>query len=173
MKLLKMSSTNVFMATHDGYYVQKHGLAMGSPPAPLLANIWLSKYEPQLRDDAKLFERYMDDIIREIVESKTSDKLMEINSLHPNLKFTMETEQREAESHHGSLPYWDMKVMHDRRNGMLSSTWYNKPTDTGLILNYHSLAPKRYKRSVVSGFVHRIYRLIIERVVHGSIYMRA
>ena len=25
-------------------------------------------------------------------------------------------------------------------------------------MNYHSLAPKRYKRSVVSGFVYRIYR---------------
>ena len=25
-------------------------------------------------------------------------------------------------------------------------------------MNFHSLAPKRYKRSVVSGFVHRIYR---------------
>ena len=42
--------------------------------------------------------------------------------------------------------------------GKISSTWYNKPTDTGLILNYHALAPKRYKRSVISGFVHRIAR---------------
>ena len=42
--------------------------------------------------------------------------------------------------------------------GVLSSTWYSKTTDTGLILNYHSLAPKRYKRSVMSGFVHIIYR---------------
>ena len=33
-----------------------------------------------------------------------------------------------------------------------------KPTDTGLILNFHALAPKRYKRSVVSGFVYRIFR---------------
>ena len=51
-----------------------------------------------------------------------------------------------------------MRIIHDHSTGQLSSTWYNKPTDTGLILNYHSLAPKRYKRSVVSGFVHRIYR---------------
>ena len=25
-------------------------------------------------------------------------------------------------------------------------------------MNFHALAPKRYKRSVVTGFVHRIYR---------------
>ena len=49
-----------------------------------------------------------------------------------------------------------MKIIHLKRD--LSSTWYNKPTDTGLIMNYHALAPKRYKHSVVSGFVHRIYR---------------
>ena len=44
-----------------------------------------------------------------------------------------------------------------REGTLLSSTWYNKPTDTGLIMNYHSLAPKRYKRSVVAGFVYRIH----------------
>ena len=43
-------------------------------------------------------------------------------------------------------------------NGCLSFTWYNKPTDTGLIMNFHALAPKKYKWSVVSGFVYRIYR---------------
>ena len=42
--------------------------------------------------------------------------------------------------------------------GKLLSTWYNKQSDTGLIMNFHALAPKRYKRSVVSGFVHRIHR---------------
>ena len=43
-------------------------------------------------------------------------------------------------------------------NDKLSSTWYCKPTDTGLIMNYHALVPKSYKRSVVEGFVHRVYR---------------
>jgi hypothetical protein len=56
----------------------------------------------------------------------------------------------------GAIPFLDMKVI--RTQDRLTSTWYNKPTDTGLIMNYHALAPKRYKRSVVSGFVHRIYR---------------
>ena len=75
---------------------------------------------------------------------------MEINSFHPALQFTMEREND------NSLPFLDMRVINN--NGILSSTWYHKPTDTGLIMNFHSLAPKRYKRSVVSGFVHRIYR---------------
>ena len=57
---------------------------MGPPPAPPLSNIWLSKYEPAIKDDAKLFERYMDDILRTIKESLIDNKLSEIKSLHPN-----------------------------------------------------------------------------------------
>ena len=41
--------------------------------------------------------------------------------------------------------------------GKLSSRWFRKPSDTGLIMNFHSLAPVRYKRSVVVGCVHRIF----------------
>ena len=139
------------MLTHDGYYRQKDGLAMGSPPAPHLANGWLSKYDGKVAENARLFDRYMDDIIRNIKKAEIEAKLAEINNLHPNLKFTIEREEN------GTIPFLDMKLIHEQ-DGSLSSTWYNKPTDTGLVMNFHALAPKRYKRSVVSGFVHRIHR---------------
>ena len=51
-----------------------------------------------------------------------------------------------------------MKIHYGHNKGTLSFTWYNKPPDTDLIMNYHALAPKCYKRSVVSVFVYRIYR---------------
>jgi len=54
------------------------------------------------------------------------------------------------------LPSLDMSILHHENK--LSSTWYVKPSDTGLIMNFHSVAPMQYKRSVVSGFVHRILR---------------
>ena len=123
---------------------------MGPPPAPPLSNIWLSKYEPAIKDDAKLFERYMDDILRTIKESLIENKLSEINSLHPNLKFTLEVEQN------GKLPFLDICIEH--HESTLSFTWYCQPTDTRLILNSHAMAPKRYKRSVNQGFVYWIYR---------------
>ena len=37
-------------------------------------------------------------------------------------------------------------------------TWCFKPPYTSLIMSYHALAPRLYKRLVVSGFVYRIYR---------------
>ena len=148
--LLTISSSNVLMLAHDGYYRQRDGLAMGIPPAPPLANGWLSQYDPRIKGDAKLFSRYMDDIIRSILKDRIESKLLEINSIHTSLKFTIEKEQN------ASLPFLDMKII--RENGRLESTWYTKPTDTGLVMNFHSLAPMKYKRSVVTGFVHRIFR---------------
>ena len=146
LTLATISCANVILSTHDGTYRQIDGLAMGSPPAPQLSNIWLSKYEPAIKDDSKLFERYMDDILRTIKESLIENKLSEINSSHPNLKFTLEVEQN------GKLPFLDICIEHHENT--LSSTWYCKPADTGLILNFHAMAPKRYKRSVIQGSVY-------------------
>ena len=150
IELAKIASCNVVMSTHDGFYRQIDGLAMGSAPAPFLANGWLSQFDPKIKDDAKLYYRYMDDIVREIKTENIDQKLNEINSYHPALKFTIEKETD------NSLPLLDMKIM--RKDCKLSSTWYSKPTDTGLIMNFHSFAPEKYKHSVVSGFVYRIYR---------------
>ena len=88
--------------------------------------------------------------MREISVNKYDNKLKEINSYHDSLTFTGEKE------HQGELPIVDTKLMNNK--GTLSSTWYCKPSDTGLIMNFHALAPMKYKRAVVIGFVHRIYR---------------
>ena len=124
---------------------------MGSPPAPLIANAWLSKYDPLIRDNAKLFARYMDDILRSMKRAEVQRKLEEINSYHPFLKFTIEEENEQL-----SLAFLDMLIY--RLGTSLYSTWFMKATDTGLVMNYHALAPRRYKQSVVAGFVHRIHR---------------
>ncbi|XP_057292546.1 uncharacterized protein LOC130621255 [Hydractinia symbiolongicarpus] len=131
------------MSTHDGYYQQVDGLAMGSPPAPMLANGWLSKFDDIIKGDADLFARYMDDIIRNINKDKIQEKLNEINNIHPSLKFTIERENN------GEIAFLDMSIK--RTHGNFVSKWYTKPTNTGLTLNFHALAPKQSKRSVVSG----------------------
>ena len=41
----EMALINIVMLTHDGHYIQKHGLAMGSPLSSLLANIWLTTFD--------------------------------------------------------------------------------------------------------------------------------
>ena len=71
IELAKIASCNVLMLTHDGYYIQTEGLAMGSPPNPHLANGWMSQFDPVIKGEAKLYFRYMDDILRERATSHT------------------------------------------------------------------------------------------------------
>ena len=152
IEMAKIASCYVVMSTHRGYYKQIDGLAMGSPPAPHLANGWMSQYDSTIKGGSKLFTRYMDDILQETKSKEITNRLAKINALHNNLTFTIERQVN------GRIPFLlYMQIICEPR-GNLPSTWYNKPTDTGLILNCHALAPRRYKRSVVSGFVHRIVR---------------
>ena len=51
-KLLEIATCDVLMLTHDGYYRQRDGLAMGSPPAPPLANGWLNLHDRKVKDYA-------------------------------------------------------------------------------------------------------------------------
>ena len=122
---------------------------MVSPPAPMVANEWLSKFDQRIKGDAVLCSRYMDDILRNINHRAVETKLNEIKNFHPSLKFTIERESDQ------SLPFLDMKLRREEQK--LSSTWYTQTTDTGLTMNYHALSPVKCKRSVVSGSVHRIF----------------
>ena len=131
--LAELATTNVVMLAHDGPYCQIDGLAMGPQPAQPLSNIWLSKFEPNIRDDAKRFERYMDDILGTIKQQFIETKLKEINVLHSNLKFSLEVEAGRK------ISFLDLCLNHV--NDKLSSTWYCNPIETGLIMNYHALAP--------------------------------
>ena len=83
-------------------------------------------------------------------KDEINERLNLANSLHPNLKFTIEREND------GKLSFLDMVIFNS--NGSLSSGWFRKVTDTGLTLNFNSLAPTKYKKSVVTSFVYRIFR---------------
>ena len=65
--------------------------------------------------------------------------------------FTMELEEN------GKLPFLGMNVI---RNGCrLDTTVYRKPTDTGLLLHYHSHVDARYKRSLLNTMLNRAFKL--------------
>ena len=53
--LAEIASCNIIFSTHKGIYQQVDGLAMGSPPAPHLANGWLSQFETTIRGESVLY----------------------------------------------------------------------------------------------------------------------
>ena len=100
---------------------------------------------------SKLFLRYVDDIVR-TVKGDPEKVLRAANLLHPNLQFTIETPNT-----NGTLAFLDIQISIDKSR-KISCGWYQKPTDTGTILNFRSCAPLQYKRSVIEGTVHRVLR---------------
>ena len=99
----------------------------------------------------KVFLRYVDDILR-MVKGDPGVVLEAANKLHPNLQFTIE----ELDSN-GYLAFLDLNINVDSAE-KVKCVWYQKPTDTGIILNFRGCAPLHYKRNVIEGTVHRIFR---------------
>ena len=72
-----------------------------------------------------------------------------VNTMHPNLKFTLETEDETC-----GLSFLDIRVNHVRNK--IKTSWNTKKTETGVVLNYICEPPNICKPGIVSDFVHRI-----------------
>ena len=93
----------------------------------------------------------MDDIFALFGSKKERDDFFQVlNSAHPNLKFTMETTT-------GALPFLDVTISIEEDG--FNTGVYRKPTNTDVILNYHSVAPTKWKRSLIKCLLTRAYRL--------------
>ena len=56
-----------------------------------------------------------------------------------------------------NLPSLDMSI-NVQPEGNIFCPWYQKPSDTGTILNYRSCAPLQHKKSIIQGTIHRLFR---------------
>ena len=73
IELATMSNCNVWMLTPDGFYRQKDELAMGSPPAPNLANGWLSQFDHVINPlNARIFTVFGHSLLEDRVLLKKS-----------------------------------------------------------------------------------------------------
>ena len=124
------------------------GLKPGTWHCGCEASSTRSLTNPEQVTEAKLCVRYVDDILRTAKTSEVDSILLKVNQLHPKLEFTIE---RESEN---KIAFLDLALEHT--GNQVTSSWYKKPTDTGLCLNYRSCAPKKYKRNLVEGTIHRI-----------------
>ena len=153
-KFLEITLLDTYFFFNKNLYKQVDGLAMGSPIAPVLANIFLCFHEEKwLRDcpihfKPKLYRRYIDDtflIFKDI--SHVELFLNYLNSKHPNIQFTKEIENN------GNLPFLDINVI--KQNGMLSTSIYRKNTFTGLCMNFNSFAPFNFKINLIKTLIFR------------------
>nr|VZI03537.1 unnamed protein product [Spirometra erinaceieuropaei] len=123
---------------------------MGSPLSGFIAEAVLQKVETLVfaAYKPKFWTRYVDYtsvIIKRLTVQEFHDVL---NSVFPDIQFTMETEAN------NQLPFLHVLV-HRKHNGHLKMTVYRKATDTRQILSFHSKHPLSHKRSCVRTLYRR------------------
>ena len=115
----------------------------------------MCKIEKQLETENKLpifYKRYVDDTLSTMPDPEAaSEFLTTLNESHTSIDFTMELEEN------GRHPFLGMNVI--RSGCCLDITIYRKPTDTGLLLLYHSHVDARYKRSLPNTMLNRAFQL--------------
>ena len=158
LKKLFQYATSMTHFLFDGeYYEQIDGVAMGSPLAPILANLFLGCHEEIWIDSFNgqkplFYSRYVDDILA-IFENKTqaNDFLSHLNSRHPNIKFTIEYENE------SKISFLD--VLLDKSNDNLITSVYRKATFSGVLTNFQSFTPLGYKLGLVNCLIDRVYKI--------------
>lgn len=137
------------------YYKQILGTPMGSIISPVIADIIMNdliNYSlSKLPFSLPFIFHYVDDIICSIPEDKINLVLDIFNSYHPNLKFTVETEQN------FSIPFLDINVI--RENNKIITDWYKKPTSSSRYIPFHSQHPFFQKINLILALKHRIISL--------------
>ena len=155
IELLRIATKNQLFQFEGNLYEQVDGVAMGSPLGPLMANAFMCNIEKQLEIENKMpvfYKRYVDDTLSAMPDFETaSEFLTTLNNSHPSIDFTMELEEN------ARLTFLGMDII---RNGCrLDTKVYRKPTDTGLLLHYHSHVESRYKRSLLNTMLNRAFKL--------------
>ena len=99
-ELFKICIKNITFKFGDFNYKQINGIAMGSPLAPALAEVFLTNIENEFIINSSnplgilFYYRFVDDIFVILPENVDDNKLLRIfNNFHKNLRFTLEHQQ--------------------------------------------------------------------------------
>lgn len=156
IKLFMISTAETHFQFNGQMYDQIDGVAMGSPLAPALANLFLGHYEDKWihenNDKVRFYKRYVDDIFCILNnEVEANAFLSYLNIQHPNIKFTIETEKCHK------LAFLDVSI-YKGDTGLYTSV-FKKPTDTGLLTNFNSYTWFKYKIGLVKSMIDRIFKI--------------
>ena len=162
--LFDLAVTNTPFRFYDELYLQVDGVSMGSPLAPILADIFTEHIEGRLEkfednNKIKFYLRYVEDAYI-ILNGKEIDikKLLDyVNSLHSNLKFTNETEKDHQFS------FLDVKVTRQRTK--FETTIHRTKTHTGQLLNWSSCQAKKYNIALIKKLTFRALNICSSKIL--------
>ena len=128
---------------------------MGSPLGPFLANVSMCCIEESLKSQGKLpefYHRYVDDTLVKVPDLVAATVFLDtLNHAHSAVSFTMEVEEN------GVLPFLGVQLLNHAPR--VETKVYVKPTNTGLLLHYHSHVDSLYKQGLLVTMLDRAHRL--------------
>jgi len=158
LNLLRVVLDQNFFLFNNKIFKQVSGLAMGSCLSPFLSEVFMHNLEEKIVKGTfgkflGVYRRYVDDIF--IVwngsDKEMADFLLFVNSLHPNISFTIE-EERDKQ-----LPFLDILVT--RNNTDLCFEIYRKPTTTDNVIQYSSNSPYSHKFAAFNSLLYRLFNI--------------
>ena len=125
---------------------------MGNPASPIIADIiledLLDNFLEKLTTKPKILTKYVDDIFAIVKMENLEETLTCLNSFHKKLQFTVEKETD------NKLSYLDTVVI--REESKIKMDWYQKPTSSGRIINFHSKHPKQIIFNTARNLIKRV-----------------
>ncbi|KAJ8956455.1 hypothetical protein NQ318_010769 [Aromia moschata] len=146
---------------YNGEYFQQHeGTAMCNSLSPFIANIFMSKFETEVKDKFEYFPRvwfrYVDDIcaVFDTTTISLDHFVAKLNNRFPTIKFTYEVE------HNEHLPFLDVLSIRNSENKKETATLRYIPNDS-----HH---PFQHKMASFNFLIHRLlnFPLSKERFEH-------
>ena len=135
-KLFKFATCETYFLFNGKFYDQIDGVAMGSPLAPVLVNLFMGHNKTHWLENFQgtppsYYTRYVDDIFSVFNNSFETNGFFDyINTRYPNIKFIMETEIDKI------IPFLDFLI--DNSQNIFKTSTYHKSIYSGLLLNYTS-----------------------------------
>ena len=158
IKLLKFCTSDLTFQFNGKFYKQTSGVPMGSPLAMALSEIFLKQVEKDkiIPNFQKLginkYFRYVDDIFIIGKENLNTDNLLlNFNSVHKNLKFTMELERNSC------LNFLDVLVV--KVGDRFGTRVFRKSINPLTLHHWNSAMPFKYKINLIKTMIHRVFSI--------------
>ena len=137
---------------------QKNDVAMGSPLAPTMINVFLSFFEVKWIEQCSkefkpvFYRRYVHDIFVLFESAEILSKFRDyFNTCHANMSFSFEQEKS------GKLSFLDVEVSREKEKFV--RTVYRKPTFSGVYTHFESFLPAGFKVCMVYALAYRCFNI--------------
>ena len=152
---IRLCTKDVHFNFNGTTYVQKDGVAMGSPLAPVLARIFMVELEraviPKLSQHLQFWKRYVEGTNCFVRNGYQEFVLPCLNNFHNSIQFRYEIEKENETS------FLDISII--RSGQKIDTRVYRKSTNTDTYIHWNSYALSSWKRSTLKTLIMRAYTI--------------